>query len=96
MLSSMKHWSPLKDLFSKVKNRLGSVGLGQNQVMLSYKKTAPFGEPIFFNEQTGELLVKVENSVIAQNLHFGSYQIIEQINAEIGERKVHRIRFRVG
>lgn len=91
----MTRWAHLGDLFEKVKNRFQG-GLNQDRVVSIFKELAPRAEPLFFNKKTGELLAKVPNSALAQNLHFRSYQIIEEINKRIGRKILRRIRFRVG
>lgn len=91
----MTRWAHLGDLFEKVKKRFQG-GLDEDKVISIFKELAPHTEPLFFNKKTGELLIKVPNSALAQNLHFRSYQIIEEVNRRINKKILRRIRFRVG
>lgn len=91
----MTRWVQLGDLFGKIRKRFQS-GLEESQVFEAFQNLAPQAKPIFFNKKTGELLVQVPNSILAQNLHFRAYQIINQINKQLGRKVLQRIRFRVG
>jgi len=91
----MTSWLHISYLFEKVKNRF-SGNLDEARIKEEIKKLAPQGEVVFFNKKTGELLLKVPNSIMAQSLYFRSYEIINKINRDLKKKLVSRIRFRVG
>ena len=91
----MNRWIPVSDLFDRVKNRL-SGGLEAVSVIDTFSSMVPQGKPVFFSKKTGELLIEVGSSALAQNLQYRAHTLIYEINKSVGKSVVKRIRFRVG